>query len=185
VQPEEVEPLVEGLRDPVPWARWCAAIALGHAGDARAVPVLCHALPQAAGLDAASALALQEVLGALERIVQVRPVPGLRVALPTLRRFESSVLAHSRVNRSRCRALIRRIEAATDPVYDLPLPGRAAGVHYGELPQPASPGERGAASRPVPWEGGEPPEGRAGSLSLAAFLRSLLDRWRALRHPAA
>ncbi|MFN3648511.1 MAG: HEAT repeat domain-containing protein [Armatimonadota bacterium] len=69
----------------------------------------------------------QAVTEALVKIAERRPSPEMRQVLPDLRRMVSDPLVQNRETRQVSRAAIQRIEALTESLKTLPLPGTASG----------------------------------------------------------
>jgi HEAT repeat protein len=104
------------------------ARSLGQIGSAAAVPALCSALESS---DHTTQLACAR---ALAEIADSDPTPGLRAALPLLERHRRGDLLWRR----RFAHAIRRIEAATAGLSDLPLPSQQHGPpNSAVLPTPS------------------------------------------------
>ena len=125
-----------------------AVAALGKIGGADAVPPLCSALQgwnrelRACAADALAGVAARA------------PVPELRAAVPILRRHLLLRLLEPETARQAYRRALQRIDAATAPWKDLPLPSQPL-PPAGSLPRPASPPAPHPGTLPIPAREGE------------------------------
>jgi HEAT repeat protein len=155
-----VEPLIAALGDRVARVRRAAAEALERVGDARAAEPLIARLTDERDGDVRRAAAR-----ALAALAGREPVVRLRAALPPLRRLSRGWLPDRLVFRDAA----RKIEAATESLKDLPVPGAAPADLFGEnLPVPA-------ACPPASAEGRRLPPRRR------PLTKRLVDAWAAAR----
>lgn len=126
-----VPALSEALKDQSWRVRARAIRALDTIGDVRAVPALVQALK-----DREEWSVRRDAAAALARLASRHPVPELRAALPILRRLLRGWPSGDEAEAYR--AALARIEEATAPAGDLPLPAAAPAPEGDDLPLPAA-----------------------------------------------
>lgn len=146
--PAVVQVLGSALAHEFPPVRVQAAIALGTRGDPRAISPLCEALTTATGALGCS------IAEALSHIAERHPAPGLRAALPGLKRLLTPWSLESLAARAIYRRLMEQVKAL-DAGMSLPLPAEAPEATHG-LPIPAETREHQPETLPRPANPCEP-----------------------------
>lgn len=116
-----------------PWLGWVSLLACG---------VRCREQRRRLG-ELRAALAL-----ALAAITERQPCAEACNALPELRALSADLVAQDERARRTCEAAVRRIEAVTDDLRDLPIVAHSPAQAFDTLPLPAAPAEAAPGDLP-------------------------------------
>lgn len=132
--PGGVEPLIRTLAHENPEFRVCAVKALGELGGATALAALCRSLG-----DPEPRVRREAALAVARLVITSNDIPvQARAALPMLQRLYESGTVEGSEDRAACGSAIRKIEAATASVKQLPLSVGAQPLEADALPLPAN-----------------------------------------------
>ena len=109
-----------------------ALMCLAVIADGRAAPALCRCL------ESSDALVRWRAAQALIAVVDRDPDPGLRAAIPVLRRLLAFWSLENAEMKQTFALALARIESMTESRRDLPMPGQAPPVDAEDLPRPGS-----------------------------------------------